>query len=89
MSDRTLTCVDFETRLAAAKPGEKIIYHVGLLSKDSKAGVNRIAVRDTGAAAMRAWEADKVHLVSHRVVPHIYEYIAIVKGTPCGIASGA
>lgn len=90
MSDRTLTRVALEERLLTAQPGDRIIYHVGHLGRDRKMGPNFAAIDNTGLAAVEACNAGKVHLAQHRVMPDIYEYVAIVKGTPaCGASSGA
>ena len=82
MSDRSLTTIEFSERIDAAKPGEWIIYHVGLLAADRanptlSLGFKLDRVADFAYAAARD---DRVHLVQRKVTSHMYEYIAIKKG---------
>lgn len=90
MHARTLTRVVFEQRIIEAQPGDKIVYHVGHLGRDRKSGPDFLAIENTAQAARQAFEDGKVTLVQHRVMPDIYEYVAIAKGeVPCGASCGA
>jgi hypothetical protein len=89
MDTEHITAREFSEWLAAAKPGEVLVYAVGLLGPDTDRG---FVAKDAGApeahalagAAYTAWKHGDAHLVQRRVgaVPANgqhgkFQYIAI------------
>jgi hypothetical protein len=72
MDTEHITAREFREWLAAAKPGEALVYAVGELGTDTDRG---FAAKDQGApeahalagAAHKAWERGDAHLVQRRV----------------------
>jgi hypothetical protein len=82
--------------LARAGPGERIVYHRGLLTRD-RAAVSGLCDRERRAVAMianaarDAAEQGLVHLVQRRNGPFDFSYLAIraSRGIPTGVPSPA
>ena len=60
--------------LNAIRPGEKVIYHVGLLAADRELSKSTAHI---AATAWRLSNAGRVKLVQRRIRPLVCEYIAI------------
>jgi len=74
-----MTAQDFLTWLGTSVPGERCIYHVGLLAADTHSSTGEVIDRDLvmmGREAWRAYEAGLVRLVQRRLGHARYEYIA-------------
>ena len=69
--------------IAQALPGERIQYHEGLLLVDRSEANSRYPSKERqriDAVAKRAWRACElglVHLVSQRVEPFVFRYLAV------------
>lgn len=57
---------DLATWRARARPGDRVVYHVGLLIDDCDTGPDCEKLRATRAAAWELYEAGQVHLVQRR-----------------------
>lgn len=83
-----LTEADLCDWIAAAKPGDTIQYHAGLLILDRSPRFSRHPNRERkriDAVARRAWiacELGLVHLFSRSVGPGDYRYLAVRSRTP-------
>ena len=75
-----MTRASFLANLATAKPGDKIVYHTGLLMMDRMFGPTFQNVHAIGTAALEAWDENRVHLVQKRIAPGVCAYIAIKRG---------
>ena len=75
-----MTRASFLADLATAKPGDKIVYHTGLLMMDRMFGPTFQNVHAIGTAALEAWDENRVHLVQKRIAPGVCAYIAIKRG---------
>jgi hypothetical protein len=72
MDTEHITAAEFREWLAAAKPGDALVYAVGLLGPDTDRG---LIAKDAGApearalagAAYTAWKHGDAHLVQRRV----------------------
>jgi hypothetical protein len=75
----------FRRWLGQAKPGDRLEYHRGCLTVD-RSSASRLAERERRAltkladAALKAAEADRVHLVQRRNGPADFSYLAIKAG---------
>jgi hypothetical protein len=75
-----ITAVDFKNWLAAARPGDRIVYCKGLLAASIAIAFQN---KDPNAPQLNTlqettWQArDKVHLVQRRVGPKVFDYLAI------------
>ena len=69
--------VQFLSDVATAKPGEKIVYHYGLLMLNRQIGDNAKAVSAVAEAAYEAWDECRVHLLQKRIAPGVCAYIAV------------
>jgi len=71
--------------VAMAKPGDHVIYHRGFLSLDlighgsHLTSAARRQLRDLAAAALKAAEEKRVHLVQARLGPDHFAYIAVAR----------
>ena len=85
VSARPLTEIDFLAWLGQAMPGERLIYHRGLLAFDrcapSQQGLSRLADRAYWAAA-RGF----VHLVQRRHGTDDFSYLAIARKRAGGVS---
>ena len=69
--------------IATALPGERVQYHQGLLLLDRSATTSPYPTKERlriHAVAKRAWQACElglVHLVSQRVEPFVFRYLAV------------
>ena len=79
MKLRTLSHQEFMSRLKHSKKGDRIVYHVGSLMYDRLVGPDRDKVDGVGDAAYAAYEMKTVNLFQHKVVPGMFEYIAVVR----------
>lgn len=70
----------FEQSLAAAKPGETLIYHVGSLMYDRIQGLDFLAVAAVARAARTAYERGDCTLVQRRLGTNRFAYMAIKTG---------
>jgi hypothetical protein len=81
MGAKHLTAAEFREWLAAAQPGDRIVYFrgAGLSEIPSKAALQKdVNAAALGALQTAAWNArDKVHLVQHRIGPRAIEYLAM------------
>ena len=78
-----MTRQEFESRLKAAHPGEKIIYHFGNLMRDRKVGGTFGVVDDVAYAAWKACEEGTVDLVQRRVAHmDVFDYVAVKRKPP-------
>jgi hypothetical protein len=78
----TMARATFEEYVASAKPGDQIIYHVGLLWWDTNFGIDFMKAWNTRKAAWEAMEAGKVTLVQKKLSDGIWSYIAVKRKTP-------
>ena len=72
----------FRRWLGQAKPGDRLEYHRGFLTVDRSsashhAGGERCGLAKLADAALKAAEADRVHLVQRRNGPADFTYLAI------------
>lgn len=80
-----MTRNEFIKRLNAAKPGERIIYHTGLLMADRKwhidappAEADKLrTINDTANEAYHAATLNQCHLFQERVQVGICHYVAV------------
>lgn len=77
----------FRDAIENMKPGERVIYHSGVLAADRQQGANFAAVNATATAAWEAMEAGQVALLQGvvrrgRGEKTIYDYIAVKLSTP-------
>lgn len=72
-----LTRLSFLAMLAAARTGDKIIYHVGSLMFDRQIGASFQAIHGLAYAVMEACEQGRVLLVQHKICDNRFEYIAV------------
>lgn len=80
MSERTLPKLDFVDRLAKARKGDTVVYHVGSLMGDRNQGSDFLKVDTVASAAWEAHLKGKVRLHQRAVgVPGIHEYVAVVR----------
>jgi hypothetical protein len=75
----------FRAWLARAKPGERLEYHRGFLTIDRSSASRhtereRRALAKLADTALKAAEADRVHLVQRRNGPADFTYLAIKAG---------
>jgi hypothetical protein len=93
MDTEHITAPEFREWLAAAKPGEVLVYAVGLLGPDTDRG---FIAKNAGApeahalagAAYAAWKDGDAHLVQRRVGPMStngthgkFQYIAVKRAS--------
>lgn len=71
-----MTADEFQSRVRAAKPGEKIVYHRGLLMHQRQ---HNKTLRELGVVTFAAWTDGLVHLLQRRVNEFSCEYIAVRK----------
>jgi hypothetical protein len=96
MDTEHITTREFSEWLAAAKPGEALVYAVGLLGPDTD---RALIAKDAGApeahaladAAYMAWQHGDAHLVQRRVGPvrtngthGKFQYIAVKRASGGG-----
>ena len=79
-------------RVLNGRPGERILYWIGLLARDrdtlasSLPSARRAELHITADAAMRLAEAGWVHLLQQRVAPDCCAYLAVVRPRPRTLA---
>jgi len=73
---------DFEGHIATLPAGRALIYHIGNMMWDRERGTGFQRVNSTAHAAWEAMEAGKVYLVQRRVLPDVFEYVAIKRDPP-------
>lgn len=71
-----LTRLELIDHIDHAKPGTRIIYHVGSLIKDRQKGLDFMQVHAVALTAWAAMEAGHVELKQRMVLPGICEYVA-------------
>lgn len=72
----------FLERVAAAEPGEAIVYHTGSLMWDRQMGQTFLGVNSTAVAAWEAMEDGKVNLFQRQIAQGVFEYRAVKRALP-------
>ncbi len=78
---RPLTGLAFATWVGQAMPGNRLMYHSGLLGRDAAicSEPERRRLQELARTARRAFEAGLVHLVQQRLGPGRFGYLAIAR----------
>jgi hypothetical protein len=83
-----LSEIEFCAWVSAAAPGERLLYHRGVVALDTIAVISplsepeRTALRTLASRAYQAAEQGLVHLAQHRHGPDDYSYLVIARPRP-------
>jgi hypothetical protein len=73
-----MTRSEFIKKLNSAKPGERIVYHTGLLMANRKvASDSRKNIEEAAEEAMKSYRRGQCHLFQERVQVGICNYLAV------------